>query len=69
MNIDTASAETLSGTLVDGVGKLALTQSGAGTTTLTNSGNSYSEETTVSGGILQIGTSSVAGSMGAKELR
>ena len=64
-NIDSARAITLSGTLTDGVtGQLALTQSGTATAILTNASNTYSGATTVVIGILQIGTTSTAGSIG-----
>ncbi len=66
LDIDSAHTTTLSGALTDGtVGQLALTQSGTGTTILTNAGNTYSGTTTVSQGTLQIGTSALAGSIGA----
>ena len=66
LNVNSAKSNTLSGALTDGSsGQLALTQSGAGTTILTNSGNTYSGSTTVSGGILQVGTSTIAGSIGS----
>ena len=66
LTIDSVNTNTISGALTDGPsGKLALTQSGAGTTILTNSGNTYTGATTVSNGILQVGTVSVAGSIGA----
>ena len=69
--LDIASASpnalvTVSGALTDGAaGKLAFTQNGSGTTVLTNANNTYSGQTTVSSGILQIGTASLAGSIGA----
>ncbi|HEY3898205.1 MAG TPA: autotransporter-associated beta strand repeat-containing protein [Chthoniobacter sp.] len=66
LNVDSANTVTLSGTLTDGAaGQLALTQSGSGTTILTNSNNSYTGATEISGGILQIGTASLAGSIGS----
>jgi autotransporter-associated beta strand protein len=65
LNIDSTTAVTLSGTLTNGsAGTLALTQSGAGTTTITNSGNNFSGATAVTAGILQIGTTNSAGSIG-----
>ena len=65
LQINSAKTITLSGALTDGAGTLALTQSGTGTTILTNSGNTYSGATTVSAGVLQIGTATAAGSIGA----
>jgi autotransporter-associated beta strand protein len=63
--VSATTANTLSGALTDGAsGNLALTQSGTGTTTLTNAGNSFSGATTISKGILQIGTVAAAGSLG-----
>ncbi len=52
-------AATLSGAITDGTGTLALTTA-FGTTTLSNSGNSYSGATTVNGGsTLQLGANNV----------
>ena len=54
---------TLSGALTDGSGGvLTVKQSGSGTTILTSAKNTYSGETTVSDGTLQIGSLSAAGS-------
>ena len=60
-NINSSNANTISGALM---GQLALTQTGTGTTTLTNVFNSFSGTTTVSNGTLQIGTSLNTGSIG-----
>jgi autotransporter-associated beta strand protein len=55
INVDSAQTLTLGGAIADGTtGLLALTQSGTGTTILTNA-NSYSGATTVSAGTLQVG--------------
>ena len=57
LKINSANSTTVAGTLTDGThGQLALSQSGAGTTILTNTGNNYTGATTVSNGVLQIGT-------------
>ncbi|MEO6752572.1 MAG: autotransporter-associated beta strand repeat-containing protein [Chthoniobacteraceae bacterium] len=63
---NSALTTTISGSLTDiGVtGPLNLTQQGAGTTILTNTGNTYVGATTVSGGVLQIGTNAQQGSFG-----
>ena len=58
-----AASLTLSGILSNGAGVLALTQSGAGTTTLTGY-ESYTGATNVTGGTLQIGNGTT-GSLGA----
>ena len=64
--VDSANTNSLSGALTDGAaGQLALTQSGAGTTILTNAGNTYSGPTTITNGILQIGTSGTTGLAGS----
>ena len=61
--VDSTDAITLSGTLSDGAaGKLALTQSGSGTTILTGT-NTYSGATTIPDGTLQVGNAT-AGSIG-----
>ena len=66
VNANSASTITLGGTLTNGaLGTLALTQSGTGTTILTNAGNTYTGATTVSAGTLQIGTGVNAGSIGS----
>ena len=66
VNVASANTNILSGTLTDGAaGTLALTQSGAGTTILTNTGDTYSGATTVNGGTLQIGSTQAAGSISA----
>jgi autotransporter-associated beta strand protein len=63
--VSSANINTISGLLSDGAtGQLTLSQTGAGTTILTNGGNSYSGATTVSKGVLQIGATSAAGSLG-----
>ena len=63
--IDLPSPMTLSGTLTNGsVGQLKLTQSGASTTILTNAGNTYTGATTISAGVLQVGTAATPGSIG-----
>ena len=54
VNVASTGHVTLSGVLSDGVGTLALKQSGPGTTTLTGA-NTYTGATTVSAGNLQIG--------------
>ena len=56
---------TLSGALTDAGGPLALTHNSSGTTILTNLNNTYSGPTTINSGILQIGTATTAGSIGA----
>lgn len=64
LNVNSATTTTIVGRLSDGsAGQLALTQSGTGKTILTNS-NSYTGGTTVTGGELQIGTSTIASSIG-----
>ena len=61
LNINGTAVNTISGALTDSVSDpLALTQSGAGTSILTNADNTYSGATTVSKGILQIGTATTA---------
>jgi autotransporter-associated beta strand protein len=65
LKINSANINTLSGVLSDGAGQLALIQSGAKTTILTNANNTYSGATTISAGTLQIGTATVAGSIGS----
>ena len=59
--LNTAATQTLSG---DITGTGAFTQSGAGTTILTGSANSYTGTTSITGGTLQIGNASAAGSLG-----
>ena len=54
LNVDSMSALALTGTLSDGAGVLALTQSGSGTTTVTGN-NTYSGATTLTAGTLQVG--------------
>ena len=67
LNINSANSTTVSGTLTDGTsGQLAFIQSGSGTTFLTNTGNTYSGATLINGGILQVGTATAAGSIGAR---
>jgi autotransporter-associated beta strand protein len=67
LNVNSTHTTTLTGTLTDGaVGQFSLTQGGRGTLILSNAGNSYSGTTTVVIGSLQIGTSTVAGSIGAR---
>ena len=64
--VNSTLANTLSGALTDGAtGTLALTQSGTGTTILTNANNSFSGATTISKGTLQIGTANAPGSLGS----
>ena len=61
VNVNSAKGLTLSGALSNGgAGTLALTQSGTGTTILTGA-NTYSGATTVSAGTLQIGDGSTTG--------
>ena len=62
LNTIQAGTNTLSGAIV-GLGTLS--QTGTGTTILTNAGNTYAGATTVSAGTLQIGTAGTAGSVGA----
>ena len=64
LNIDSTNTNTLSGTLTNGAGTLAFDQSGTGTTILTNSGNTYTGVTAITDGTLQVGTSTLAGSIG-----
>ena len=64
--VTSANTTTITGALTDGaLGTLAVTQSGAGTTVLTNSANTYSGATKVTKGTLRIGTTAAAGSIGA----
>ncbi|HSI15083.1 MAG TPA: autotransporter-associated beta strand repeat-containing protein, partial [Chthoniobacter sp.] len=57
VDIHSANLNLLAGTLTNGsAGLLALTQNGSGTTIVTNANNLYSGATTITGGILQIGT-------------
>lgn len=70
VNLNSANLNLLTGTLTDGAaGQLGLTQSGSGTTIITNTGNTYSGPTTITGGMLQIGTAPTGvnfpGSIGA----
>ena len=65
VNANSANTITLGGSLTNTVGTLALTQSGTGTTILTNAGNTFTGATTVNAGILQIGTAVNAGSLGS----
>jgi autotransporter-associated beta strand protein len=66
LNLNSTATLTLSGALADGAaGQLAVTQSGAGTTILTNAGNTYSGATNITQGTLQLGTAAAAGSIGA----
>lgn len=58
VNVNSAKTNTLSGTIADGsFGTIAFTQSGTGTTILTNT-NSYTGATSVTAGVLQIGNGS-----------
>ncbi len=64
LDVNSANTNTLSGIVADSTGQMALSQSGTGTTILTGSNKSYSAGTFISGGVLQIGTASTAGSIG-----
>ena len=65
LNINGTAVNTISGALTDSAADpLALTQSGAGTSILTNADNAYSGATTVSKGILQIGAATTSGAIG-----
>lgn len=66
LTLGSANTTTVSGTLTDnGTDQLSVLQSGTGTSILTNAHNTYSGSTTISGGTLQIGTTTAAGSIGA----
>lgn len=65
VSINSIQSIELTGTITDGAGQLDLLQSGAGTTTLSNAGNTYTGSTTVNAGTLQIGKTGVGGSIGA----
>ena len=63
--VNSAANNTLSGALTDsGSGQLTFTQSGTGTTILTNSANTYRGLTTITSGTLQVGSATAAGSLG-----
>jgi autotransporter-associated beta strand protein len=62
---NTSYANTFGGVIGNGSGTINLTKSGAGTWTLSNTGNSYTGGTTVSAGILQLGASNVLPDAGA----
>jgi fibronectin-binding autotransporter adhesin len=58
LSINTASASTISGTLS---GSGSLTKLGSGTLTITNNNSSYSGETRLDGGVLEIGNNGALG--------
>ena len=68
LTLTTATSSTFAGTLQNGTGTLALTKAGASTLTLSGNSNTYSGNTVVSGGVLNVtntsgsatGTSAVA---------
>jgi filamentous hemagglutinin family protein len=61
LKINTSASQTLAGAIT-GTGQFE--QAGSGTTILTSAGNTYTGATTISGGVLQIGNASAAGSLG-----
>lgn len=64
VEVNSANTNTLSGIVSDGAGTLALTQSGTGTTILTGA-NTYSGQTSINAGVLQVGNGGVAGQLGS----
>ena len=69
VNGTTDTVVTLSGTLTDASpGQLQLKQTGSGATILTNAGNSYSGATTVTNGLLEVGSTAAAGSIGPADV-
>ena len=66
VNVNSVNTVTLGGPLTNTAGTLALAQTNIlGTTILTNAGNTYAGGTTVSAGVLQVGTAALASSLGS----
>ncbi len=59
---------SLTGAITNGAGQIALTQNGPGAIILNNVGNTYTGANTINSGIVQIGTSLTAGSIGSADV-
>ena len=62
LGVNTAASTTFGGTIADGAGTTGLVKNGSGTLALANAANNYSGGTTVSGGVLQLGSAAALGS-------